>query len=131
MSFYIFNPTKSAADWTITYVRYQQSKKIIFEKQLWTALDYEDETITDEKKCFRLSQDSGHILAESIPVHYMPTTLALANADDKHAETHKPTKVDFLFKPETNVLYKSKFLLTIDHGPTYEIIVRGSGTYDE
>lgn len=63
MSFYIFNPTKSAADWTITYVKYQQSKKIIFEKKLWTALDYEDETITDEKKCFRLSQDSGHILA--------------------------------------------------------------------
>ena len=40
MSVYIFNPTKSAADWTITYVRYQQSKKIFFEKQLWTALDY-------------------------------------------------------------------------------------------
>ena len=61
----------------------------------------------------------------------MPTTLALANADDKYAETHKPAKVDFLFKPEANVLYKSKFLLSIEHGPTYEIIVRGSGTYDE
>ena len=61
----------------------------------------------------------------------MPTTLALANADDKYAETHKPAKVDFLFKPESNVLYKSKFVLTVEHGPTYEIIVRGSGTYEE
>lgn len=62
-SIYLANPTLSAADWTISYVKYQQTKKIIFQKELWTDLDYEDENITDEKKCFRLSHDSGHILA--------------------------------------------------------------------
>ena len=45
----------------------------MFEKQLWMDEDYEDEKITDEKKCFRLSQDFGHLLVESIPIHYMPT----------------------------------------------------------
>lgn len=76
-------------------------------------MDYEDEKITDEKKCFRLSHDSGHILAESIPIHYMPGTLALHNKDDNYADTHKPFKLDFVFKPETNVLYKSKFIIRV------------------
>jgi len=31
-SIYLANPTKSAADWTISYVKYQQTKKIIFQK---------------------------------------------------------------------------------------------------
>lgn len=46
-----------------------------------------------------LSADSGHILSESIPIHYMPGTLALYNSDDKYADTHKPYKLDFVFKP--------------------------------
>ena len=42
MTLYIQNPTKSAGNWSISYVKYHQSKKMNFEKQLWTALDYED-----------------------------------------------------------------------------------------
>lgn len=90
MSVYLANPSKSAANWSIYYVKYHQSKPIVFEKQLWTDEDYEDEKITDEKKCFRLSQDSGHLLAESIPIHYMPTTLALNHNDDRYAQEHRP-----------------------------------------
>lgn len=110
-SIYLANLTKSAIDWTITYTKYQQTKKTIFQKELWTDLDYEDENIVDEKKCFRLNQDSGHLLAETIPIHYIPGTLALNSVDDKYAETHKPFKLDFVFKPETKALYKSKFII--------------------
>lgn len=113
------NPTKSAANWSISYVKYKQTKKINFQKELWTDVDYEDENIVDEKKCFRLSQDSGHLLAESIPIHYMPSTLALNSNDDKHAESHQPFKLDLVFKPESNVLYKSKFIVKVEHGPVY------------
>ncbi len=42
MSIYLTNPTKCDAKFTITYIKYQQSKKIHFEKALWTAEDYED-----------------------------------------------------------------------------------------
>lgn len=129
-SIYLSNPTKSAVDWTIAYTKYQQGKKIAFQKELWTDLDYEDQNIVDEKKCFRLNQDSGHLLAESIPTHYIPGTLALNSTDDKYAETHKPFKLDFVFKPETKALYKSRFIIKVEHGPSYEIIVRGRGVFD-
>lgn len=60
-----------------------------------------------------LSSDSGQILAESIPTHYIPGTLALYGEDDKYAGTHKPYRLDFVFKPEKNVLYKSKFIIQV------------------
>jgi hypothetical protein len=31
-SIYLANPSKSAADWTISYVKYLQTKKIAFQK---------------------------------------------------------------------------------------------------
>ena len=34
-----------------------------------------------------------------------------------------------MFKPEANVLYKSKFRITVKEGPTYDIVLKGSGTY--
>lgn len=71
------------------------------------------------------------MLAQSIPIHYMPTTLALNGQDDKYAEGHKPTKIDFLFKPDSNILYKSKFILSVKDGISYPIIVKGRGTYEE
>ena len=53
----------------------------------------------DEKKCFRLSQDNGIIYGQSIPIHYIPGTLALPSKDDDYAENHKPDRVDIVFKP--------------------------------
>lgn len=77
IAIYLINPTKSDGKFSISYIKYHQSKRINFEKSLWTAEDYEDETTTDSKDCFFLSQDSGVVLSNSIPVHYMPGTLAL------------------------------------------------------
>ncbi len=71
------NPSKVDAKYTITYIKYQQSIKYKFQQSLWTSLDYEDQTITDEKKCWRLSLDGGIVKNKTIPVHYMPGTLAL------------------------------------------------------
>lgn len=61
----------------------------------------------------------------------MPATLALPSADDQFAETHKPHQVTIMFKPETNVLYKSKFRLTVTEGLTFDIVVKGRGSYEE
>ena len=94
-------------------------------------MDIEDEKITDDKKCFRLSKDSGKILGKSIPIHYMPGTLALPSNDDDYAASHKPDQIDIVFKPELNVLYKSKFVLSSQFGETFTIIVRGWGTYEK
>jgi hypothetical protein len=59
----------------------------------------------------------------------MPTSLALPGDDDKFAETHKPIQVMIMFKPEANVLYKSKFRISVSEGPTFDIVVKGKGTY--
>ncbi len=37
LSIYLINASKSDAIFNVTYVKYQQSKKINFEKALWTA----------------------------------------------------------------------------------------------
>lgn len=39
--------------------------------------------------------------------------------------------MDFLFKPKTNVLYKSKFRISIEDGLYYDIVVRGRGSFEE
>jgi len=65
----------------------------------------------------------------TLPVHYMPITSALYNKDDRYASTHRPTELTFLFKPESNVLYKSKFRLTVAQGLSFDIVVRGKGTF--
>lgn len=97
---------------------------------MWTQLDYEDQSITDEKKCWKLSIDSGTVKNRSVPVHYMPTTLALPSSDDQFAETHKPIQVTVMFKPEANVLYKSKFRVSVVEGLTFDIVVKGRGSYE-
>ena len=96
---------------------------------MWTKQDYEDQTIQDDKKVFRLSQDSGVVRNKSIPVHYMPGTLALYSLDDEYAQNHKPFQITFLFKPESNVIYKSKFRLAITEGQYFDIILKGQGTF--
>lgn len=77
ITFYLINPSKVDGKFTITYVKYHQSIKYKFEQTLWTALDYEDQTIQDEKKCWKLSIDGGIVRNKTIPIHYMPGTLAL------------------------------------------------------
>ena len=42
MCFYICNESKSAANWKAVYMNYSKSKKILFQKELWTPTDYED-----------------------------------------------------------------------------------------
>lgn len=42
MSIYLINSSKVDGKFTITYLKYHQSKKINFQKALWTAEDYED-----------------------------------------------------------------------------------------
>jgi hypothetical protein len=61
----------------------------------------------------------------------MPATLALPSPDDAFAETHKPLQVTVMFKPEANVLYKSKFRVTVGEGVSFDIIVKGRGSYEE
>jgi hypothetical protein len=36
-----------------------------------------------------------------------------------------------VFKPETKALYKSRFVIKAEYGPSYEIILRGRGVFDE
>lgn len=131
LSFHLANPSKVDARFYIAYVKYQQSIKYKFEQTLWTALDYEDQTIVDEKKCWRLSVDSGVVRSRTLPVHYMPSTLALPSHDDTFAETHQPLQVTVMFKPEANLLYKSKFRVTVAEGISFDIIVKGRGSYEE
>ena len=112
-SIYLFNPSKTDGKYTISYIKYHQSIKYKFQQSLWTNLDYQDQKIQDEKKCWKLSQDSGLVKNNTIPIHYMPGSLALPDQDDKYAQTHKPIQIQIQFKPEANVLYKSKFRITV------------------
>ena len=57
--------------------------------------------------------DGGVVRNKSIPVHYMPNTLALPGKDDYYAENYTPVELLIMFKPEANVLYKSKFRINV------------------
>lgn len=61
----------------------------------------------------------------------MPNTLALPARNDQYAETHRPLAIQILFKPEANVVYKSKFRVGVSEGQTLDIVVKGRGTYEE
>jgi len=78
-----------------------------------------------------LSQDSGVVFNKSVPVHYMPSTLALPSEEDNYTKQHKPVKIDFLFKPEDSVLYKSKFRISVEESLFWDIVVRGHGSFNE
>jgi hypothetical protein len=71
------------------------------------------------------------VLNRSIPIHYIPGTLALPSGEDQHAQSHKPVRIDFMFKPQKNLLYKSKFRIAVEDGLFYDIVVRGMGSLDE
>jgi hypothetical protein len=47
MGVFLINPSKAEARWSIAYIKYHQSIKYKFEQSLCTALDLEDQTITD------------------------------------------------------------------------------------
>lgn len=36
-----------------------------------------------------------------------------------------------MFKPKTNVLYKSKFRISVDDSIYYDIVVKGKGSFEE
>lgn len=131
LSIYLINCSKSDAKFSIEYVKYMESKKINFEQSLWTKEDFEDQKITDQKDIFFLNRAAGTILSNSAPVHYIPGTLALPSQEDSFTQKHKPVKIDFLFKPKTNLLYKSKFRIIVEDGLSYDIIVRGRGSFEE
>lgn len=60
----------------------------------------------------------------------MPGTLALPSFNDKYASEHQPDRVEIMFKPEQNVSYKSKFRLAVQNGLYFDLIVKGTGTYE-
>lgn len=99
ISFYLLNSSKVDAQWKIEYIKYHQSIKYKFEQTLWTAQDYEDQNIQDEKKCWRVSLDQGVVRKKTIPVHYIPGTLALPAPEDHYSMNHKPVQITFMFKP--------------------------------
>lgn len=98
--------------------------KYKFEQSLWTDLDYEDQKIQDEKKCWRLSQDSGVVKNRTTPVRQLP----IPGQDNREA-VHRPIEVQIMFKPELNLLYKSKFRLGVSEGQSFDIVVKGRGSY--
>lgn len=80
---------------------------------LWTKLDQEDISITDDKDCFNFSVNEGVVESMTIPIKTMPNTLALPAPDDNYAKTHTAQKIMIAFKPKKDVLYKSRFKILV------------------
>lgn len=61
-----------------------------------------------------------------------PEGLALPSVPKNSAEEeYLPKRIMVNFKPKANILYKSMFRFTVEHGMSYDIIFKGKGSYEE
>jgi hypothetical protein len=58
----------------------------------------------------------------------LPTSITLKEIYDLGIQ---PTKILINFRPKKNILYKSKYRVTVKDGPPLEFILKGTGTYEE
>ena len=52
-------------------------------------------------------------------------------AQDESERELLPLKILVNFRPKQNVLYKSKFRFTVEHGLGCDVILKGLGSYEE
>ncbi|EGR30726.1 hypothetical protein IMG5_124930 [Ichthyophthirius multifiliis] len=113
-----------------------------------TKEEIEDNQKVDDPSVFEFQISQGILIGPSVPVKCFPDTLALPNqktnqiiADNKQY----PQKIMINFRvffliqfnyyyykqPRKNVLYKCKYRIIVEEGPSVDFFLRGRGTYDE
>jgi len=150
---FLANVSKVPGKWKINYVKYP-SKKVLGLATV-TKMDLEDVKKTDDPEVFEFSITEGVIGGKTVAVNKVPEGRAFegymtrtfngippptqfgtsminqgtSTSYPNHSEF--PAKIMINFKPKKNILYKSKFRITVDEGPSIDIILRGTGSYEE
>ncbi|KRX10489.1 hypothetical protein PPERSA_08791 [Pseudocohnilembus persalinus] len=132
ISVYLSNNSKVPANWKLNNVKIKSIKNISDLTQ--TLKEKENHAKTDEADVFEFSIASGVLYGPSVPVRSLPDTSALPNIKtnkDISRDNLFPQQILINFRPKKNILYKSKFRITVEEGPYVELIVKGRGTYEE
>lgn len=66
----------------------------------------------------------------SIPLRVTPQGPALPSAVIKE-ENKLPIMIQIMFRPKENKFYKSKYVISVDGGPSVDFILKGKGSYEE
>ncbi len=61
----------------------------------------------------------------------MPLFPSLTKIPNPLTEKYNPWKVQIVFKPKSNVFYKSRYIISADTGNKIELILKGHGSFYE
>jgi hypothetical protein len=122
---YLSNLTPVDAKWRLVYVKSQA--KVNMGAKTVTRKEQENLSAKDDQEVFQFSVSEGMLLGPSTPVRrcfpgsafpYIPTQ-------------RDPAAVQISFQPKLDVLYKSRFRVMVEGGPSADVVFKGRGTYRE
>ncbi|KAL4472936.1 hypothetical protein ABPG72_007813 [Tetrahymena utriculariae] len=132
IAIFLSNISKVPAKWKIHHIK-NPFKKFLGTVTM-TKEERENNAITDDQDVFQFSVTEGLLYGPSIPVKSLPETLTLPTmitTMKNHQNEIIPQQILINFKPKRNLMYKSKYRISVEEGPTVDFILRGLGTYDE
>mmetsp|Transcript_6993 Transcript_6993/g.7912 ORF Transcript_6993/g.7912 Transcript_6993/m.7912 type:complete len:308 (-) Transcript_6993:18-941(-) len=128
--FYLINETTVPAKWNLNYVKFPKKATIGYMTK--TPLEIENLNKTDDPEVFQFSVSEGCLKGPSLPLRVTPEGLALPSVPKNSTEEeYLPLKILVNFKPKANILYKSMFRFVVENGMTYDVILKGKGSYEE
>lgn len=87
---------------------------------------------TDDPEVFEFSVTSGTLKGKTLPLRKVPEGLLVPPVPkDDEERKYLPQTIYIKFKPKANVLYKSKFRFLTETGIPCDVILKGSGSYEE
>lgn len=107
-----------------------------------TLAEEEEFRALDDKDAFEFNITEGELLGPSkdgvLPgsdqrqPHLWPPPPGVARRKPLEGEEHyEPTKISIAFRPSKNELYRCRFRIQVEAGPSVDFICRGCGSYDE
>ncbi|KAL4510071.1 hypothetical protein ABPG72_010264 [Tetrahymena utriculariae] len=132
---FLSNVSKVPAIWKLNHLKTTVRRGgSAIPQNTMTKLELEDSLRTDDPSVFEFQMTEGTLNGPSISVKSFPDTLALPTKKINailHQQQLYPQKIYINFRPKTNILYKSKFRITVQEGPCLDFTLKGVGSYEE
>lgn len=97
-----------------------------------TKMEEENMAKEDDPDVFEFSVAGGKLRGPSITLRQTPEGLAIPGvAKDSFEEQFLPEKIMVNFRPKANIIYKSRFKFVVNNGVSCDVILKGTGSYEE
>ncbi|CAD8087121.1 unnamed protein product [Paramecium primaurelia] len=128
IAIYLSNLSLVPAQWKLQHQKNPLRKNIV--DRTMTLEDKEEMKKTDDPSVFEFQITEGKLDGPSTMVHTLPHATCLPyqiTIDDIRELGVQPFKILIRFKPTAELLYKSKYRIKVQEGPSVDFILRGSG----